>query len=418
MKPPIGPAPKLARVPLVVALVVAACSPAASPSLTPMSPTVTPSPTAAASSPASPSPSVSPVVTGWQLVPDQPSLSGLGELTQVVWTGSLFIAAGPGTGGQAFLDSPDGRTWHLQPTLGQSVNVSGLAVGRGGLVAVGTDATGPMSWHSTDGLTWTAAAIPAAPDVPGDAIGVAAVSTAGDGWIAMGTENQPCEIDCDLAIDRAMVWVSADAVHWARQPDSPVLRRAAMTAVVRGGSGFVAVGRAPRDPASMTFPADAVVWTSADGQAWSRVPDSPVFQAPVGTDQSFGAGMTGVAAGPEGLVAVGTVLTQGAIGSALAWWSADAQTWSRAEGERFLYGQLFTVATVPGGFLATGPSGEQSCLGGIWSSTDGRSWACVASDPSFQGFAPYAAAASSAVEVVVGLTTAPPKSAVWVRGVP
>jgi hypothetical protein len=414
VKTPIVPAPKLARVPLVVALLVVACSPAAGPSPTPRSPTVTPSPTAAASSPASPSPSASAVVTGWQLVPDQSSLSGLGELTQVVWTGSLFIAAAGGD----LLDSPDGRAWHLQPTFGQDVSVSGLAAGPGGLEAVGANASGPMSWHSDDGLTWTAAAIPAAPDAPGDTIGVAAVSAAGDGWIAVGTESQPCQIDCDLAVDRAVVWVSPDAVHWARQPDSPALRRAAMAGVVGGGPRFVAVGRAPRDPASMTFPADAVVWTSADGRAWSRIPDSPEFQSAAGTVLSFGAGMTGVAAGPEGFVAVGTVGTQGAIGSALAWWSADGETWSQAKGERFLYGQLFSVATVPGGFLATGPSGEQSCLGGVWSSTDGRSWACVASDPSFQGFAAYAAAASSAVEVVVGLTTAPPKAAVWVRGVP
>jgi hypothetical protein len=69
----------------------------------------------------------------------------------------------------------------------------------------------------------------------------------------------------------------------------------------------------------------------------------------------------------------------------------------------------------------TGPSGDPSCLGGIWSSSDGQAWRCDASDPSFTGFGPYAAAGSPDVEIAVGLTSAGPESpdglpgAVWSR---
>ena len=117
--------------------------------------------------------------------------------------------------------------------------------------------------------------------------------------------------------------------------------------------------------------------------------------------------MVGVAASPGVIVIVGMAngVGPGGAPSVLAWWSADGRKWVQATGDRFLYGQVFEVAATPGGFLATGPSGDQSCLGGIWASTDGRSWRCVASDAVFAGFSPYVAAASTTAEIAVGLTS-------------
>ena len=89
---------------------------------------------------------------------------------------------------------------------------------------------------------------------------------------------------------------------------------------------------------------------------------------------------------------------------ARAWWSADGIMWSKATVEKGKGGQLFSVATSIDGFLATGPSGGDSCRGGIWASNDGHAWRCIASGPVFAGFGPYAAAASNLVEVAVGLT--------------
>jgi hypothetical protein len=93
-------------------------------------------------------------------------------------------------------------------------------------------------------------------------------------------------------------------------------------------------------------------------------------------------------------------------GVVMAWRSSDGHTWAPATVEGAEGGQVFSVAATTSGFLATGPSGEPSCLGGVWSSTDGASWACEASDPGFEGFGPYAAAGSPTLDVVVGLTDA------------
>jgi hypothetical protein len=112
--------------------------------------------------------------------------------------------------------------------------------------------------------------------------------------------------------------------------------------------------------------------------------------------------MASVAAGTDRLVAVGQVYTQGDVGPALAWSTAVGGPWLSGTGEKFLNGQMFSVAMVPTGYLAVGPSGDPSCLGGIWSSADGTAWKCEAAAPGFAGFSPYDAASSPTREIVVG----------------
>lgn len=125
------------------------------------------------------------------------------------------------------------------------------------------------------------------------------VTETNGGWLAVGEEDQPCEILCPTAA-RAVVWTSADGIRWTQEPAPPSLANAVMTGVTRGGPGYVAVGQ------SLPMPISGVVWTSADGQSWSRVADAPVFHAPPGTDQTFGAVMHAVTVGKDGiLVAVG-----------------------------------------------------------------------------------------------------------------
>lgn len=371
-----------------------------------------------------PSPSADETVTGegWHQVAAQPALDTV-QLQFLVWAGARFIAAGSGLDGSTvILDSPDGVAWHVQPALEADSTIHGLAVGPSGVVAVGSLGASARSWSSADGLTWSASSDGPALDPSGDdSVTMAAVTSRDGGWLAVGSEDPPCTIDCAGAPVRAIAWTSTDGRRWTRQPNAAALSQAAMTGVVRGGPGFVAVGLAPDHPTATTRSAThAVAWTSVDGRSWSRVPDAPLFHAPAGTDQTFGASMKAIAAAGDRLVAVGTVGTQDEVGSALAWWSDDGRSWSRGTGERFPYGQLFEVAAVPGGFVATGPSGADSCLGGIWTSTDGRSWACDAADPAFDGFAAYAAAASPTAEVVVGLgdTTAGLGTTAWIRDLP
>ena len=349
---------------------------------------------------------------GWERAPDQPSLRGV-QLYQVVWTGARFV--GTGSDGQ-FLDSVDGRTWNLQTQSWPTGHVWGIAASARGAIAVGALDGHAASWHSTDGLTWIIGPDDASLGTASEAqTRMRGVTETDGGWLAVGEEDQPCQILCPAAA-RAVVWTSADGIRWTQERASRSLASALMTGVTRGGPGYVAVGQ------SLPNPTSGVVWTSADGRSWSRVADGPVFHAPPGTDQTFGASMSAVTVGDGGtLVAVGKVGTQGDIGSALAWWSIDGRTWSAGSGDRFLEGQLFGVAATATGFLATGPSGANSCLGGIWSSTDGRSWTCAAEDPAFEDFAAYAAAGSPDVEVVVGfgppfsMPGGAPSASVWVR---
>jgi hypothetical protein len=405
-------------------LVLAACS-ATPPRGSAGTPAAPPATVAATSAPlASPNPSITATATiadGWRPVPEQASVQGV-QFQSVVWTGTRFVATGLVLGGDgAFLDSPDGLIWHLQASTQAKMYPAQLASGPRGVVAVGTIDNRPASWFSPDGLRWTVHADAfSVPAIGTDTVQVTAAVATNGGWLAGGREDPFCNMNCGLAPVRALAWTSSDGLHWSRIRDQASLGGAAMTGVARGGPGFVAVGLAGTH---------AAAWTSADGATWSRVPDAPLFHELPSADPSLWTTMSGVAAGPGGLVAVGYEGNGGAHGpAARAWWSTDGLTWSPADGEGFASGgevdvRLGSVTPTSAGFLAVGIS-TGGCRPGIWASSDGRAWRCVASDPAFTGFGPYAAAASSSVEVAVGLTSVLDPSpnglpgAVWRRTLP
>jgi hypothetical protein len=365
-------------------------------------------------------PSIAP--TDWAPIMDQPASSET-QLTDVVWTGTRFVAAGTfNTSDPVFVDSTDGQSWQVQPKMDGSVRIQDMAVGPAGVLAVGLEGSDARSWFSRDGLSWTTSPVaPALRPAAGRTIRMNGVTWAGRAWLAVGEEDTACDYNCDSASsDRAIAWSSVNGLDWTRAPDAPALERAAMNDVTPGGPGFVAVGGAPDRPATVQVAQHALVWTSTDGRTWSRVPDSPLFHAPPGTDQAFGSSMLSAASDGGHVVAVGSVASQGDVGSALAWVSTDGRTWERGTADDFLNGQLFNVAAVTGGFLGTGPSGTDSCLGGIWFSADGTTWTCIATDSSIGGFAAYAAAASTTTMIVVGLaqTEVSIPASIWTRPLP
>lgn len=362
-------------------------------------PTASPSPAAALTGPgASPMPSPpassspSPI-EDWHAAHGQPAVSGV-QYQDVAWTGDRFVAIGRALdGGSVFLDSADGRIWHRQTALDPESYPSRLAVGPLGVVAVGDIAGRPTSWVSSDGLSWAVADPFPASRAGSNTVSVTDVVATDAGWLAVGREDPACNTNCGNEPVRALVWASTDGLRWTPIGGQASFDGGGMATVTRGGPGYVAAGSSR---------GDAAIWTSTDGDAWSRVPDDPMFGPD--TDPSFPVAVFGLAAQEDVVVAVGMDMSDGG-GSVRAWWSADGQSWSKATVERSLHGQVFDVAATPEGFLATGPSGETSCLGGIWASSAGRAWRCVASDPLLAGFGPYASAASSSVEVVVGLTS-------------
>lgn len=414
---------------LLASLVLVGCSPVASAALS-ASPAASgvvgtplaPSPTAATQASANPSPNVTPAPTptaDWTPVRDQADVRAV-QFQDVVWTGTRFVAVGiaaAGGGGGGFLDSDDGMTWHLQSHDPAGTPMR-IAAGRDGIVALGWDEDGrAVSWHSADGLTWSGRSARFGAASGDDTLEVTDVVATDTGWLAVGREDPPCQFDCGHDPVRALAWSSVDGLAWTRVPNQAALRGGAMQSVVRAGSGFVAVGNAG---------INAAVWTSANGTTWARVPDRPVLHADLSAEGDAVTAMSWVATGDDVIVAVGSEypIDGDQPPTARAWWSSDGVTWVEAAGDRFAEGQLFAVAATPRGFLATGPSGGRSCRGGTWASVDGRAWSCTASAPAYEGMAPYAAASSSTIEIVVGLNSAdePPDEGfpggVWWRSIP
>jgi hypothetical protein len=336
----------------------------------------------------------------------------------VIWSGTRFVATGVAlNGGGTFLDSEDGVTWHRQTTPATDYP-DAIAVGPHGVVAVGTINDRLASWVSADGLTWRshAGAFPEPTSGP-DVVKVTSVVATDDGWLAVGRRDGICSLNCGLAPVRAMVWTSTDGLRWTPVADQAAFSNAAMTGVTRIGLRYVAVGLALRR---------AVVWTSPDGSKWTRVPDAPMFHP-----RSSGAGswiqMTGVVAAHGIVVAIGmdaAEACQDVCGRTVrAWRSVNGQIWTKGTGDSFVDGQAFSVNGTPSGWLVTGPSGSDGCLGGIWASSGAETWSCAATDQALEGFAPYAAAGSPSVEVVVGLgdssgpSDAGEPGAVWWRPV-
>ena len=412
----------------VIGLLVAACSPADSPSpsiaattagptrtqatayqATPgptptivasPTPTLTPQPTSAPPTP-TPVPSKSPDLGSWRIAPKQAALDGL-TFADVAWTGTRFIALAQlddGTG--VFLDSIDAVNWHRQSATVQRGFAYRIAAGPRAVVAIGSSGTHLVSWSSADGLSWSRQgdAFPL-PTLGTDTVGVADVTAAGDGWLAVGRRDPACYFDCGVAPKRAYVWRSADGLHWTRDADQPALNGGGMSAVSRWGDGFVAAGGSGGHTA---------VWTSPDGVTWSRVPDAPLFHGP--TTQWGGylpTDATDVGTVGDTIAVVGNAHAQDGCPSGVAarlcpgpraWWSSDGQAWSTSQFAKTRNGQLDALGVVANQMLAVGWS--DTCASGVWSSNDGQSWACLAGGPAPE-LSDVATGGNDTVQVILG----------------
>ena len=358
------------------------------------SPSASPTPVVIVS--ASPSMAAAGLPDGWHAVPDQASIGSF-DTVDVVWMGGRFVALAVTADAEGvFLDSPDGVTWHLQEALGTGAGPTRLASGPRGVVAIGALAGRPTSWATADGLTWTARpdAFPAS-GRGGSTVEVTGAIATTDGWLAVGREDAPCQLNCGLAPVRAWAWISADGLTWRRVPVQPSLEGGGMNAVARTASGFVAVGVAS---------GLAAVWTSSDGRTWLRVPDDPIFHPRPDTDPSAALSLVGVAANCGSVVAAGQAFGVGPGGApaALGLWSRDGRTWAEATVEDPTPDYIQSVTATADGFLATGSAWHGQWLPIVWSSSDGRAWRIVSSDPGPHPFLPVTVAIAPTVEVAVG----------------
>ena len=221
------------------------------------------------------SPSVGPSSrAGWQRTPDEPAFRD-SALGSVIWTGSRFLATA-WTGDSLLLDSLDGRAWNRQPPFEITPWSTGphlVAAGPGRLVAFGGGSNGPLT-------AWLSSDGLAWTEVPDQ-----------DAFHA--TDGAFQELSAVIASDdgwvavgrefhncqprcplRAVVLVSDDGRRWTRLAQQPALRDAEMFGIARGPSGLIAVGSVMVDPARGEAGLRAAAWTSSDGRAWTLAPPS------------------------------------------------------------------------------------------------------------------------------------------------
>ncbi len=272
----------------------------------------------------------------WSRVPNDPAvLGGAGDqvMHDVCAGGPGVVAvghevpAGEANPNAAVWTSPDGVTWarvpHDEAVLGGQgeVYMVGVAAGGPGLVAVGWDDSGgdrdAAVWVSADGLTWSRVHhVEGLFGGPGNQVMNSV--TVGDGGLLVAVGH-----DDGAAVDGAVVWTSADGVHWTRLPHvegvfgGPGFQ--SMEDVAQGGPGYVAVGKVFSGTLTV-----AAAWTSVDGTVWERAPHDPVVFGR--SDEQL---MSGVAVDDYGLV-VGVGRATDANKLIAAVWVND--TWWQSSG--------------------------------------------------------------------------------------
>ena len=364
-------------------------------------------------------------MAGWQRSADQPAFAKA-ALHDVTWTGTRFVTLSSDTPSPGLiLDSDDGQIWHTQPLLETDAWTIGpdlLATGPSGVIGIGGGEGGPIAvWHSAEGLSWSRVADQAAFQMQGGAFEHINAAIATDaGWLAVGGGHYS-SIEPNL---RPIVLTSPDGLLWAREPDSAVPDHAVMNGIVRGPSGFVAVGAIiGKSPAGVAEKHPAV-WTSQDGRTWSRSTVAPAFDPPAGSvlTPRTDVILEGIVVRGNRLVVVGRVERYDeASGSpssspqAIVWYS-DGATWTQVAFESTSLSPPVKVNALPEEFLLIGGSAGSACAAGLWASTDGTAWGCLGNDPVFTGFGISGVAASPNLVVLVGTDNTPAStgsSAVW-----
>ena len=306
-------------------------------------------------------------------------------------------------------------------------------------LAFNTDSLGLLSesnaavWRSDDGISWVRVPhVDAFSEADGGAV-MSDVALGESGLVAVGLvygQTEPFATyrlgelpdlgggdlaePSDVVIDvDAAVWRSSDGVSWSRvsaedETFGGDTVRQSMNAVTAGGPGFVAVGQEGFDflgfdewtPTSgnntdgRDHVADnvAAVWTSPDGETWTRVANEPSL-AHSGGEVTGWAVMSDIAPYAQGLVAVGRDLwvVEGypyPAGLNVVWFSADGLSWRRAGAVDMDDNQpdMGAVTVVGDGTLVAGGGMFNYDAAGTWTSQDrGDTWVMHPYEPFLKG---------------------------------
>lgn len=273
-----------------------------------------------------------------------------GAVWDVVSAGETLLAVGSSRQDEAFWRRAPGGPWKPAACSGcggqrQQVAFAAIALGGGRFVAVGRDRRpdgyDAAVWRSSDrGATWERVADDPALGGAGDQV-MKDVVLSNRGLLAVGRDDKS-----------AAVWTSPDGVAWSRERGSESAFAAPpasleMNSVTTRGTTIVAVGYEHAGP---NEPYAAAVWVSDNEGEWRRRGDfAPRRQQ-----------MLDVAAAPPGFVAVGYD-----EGAAAVWTSTDGETWTRAfASDR--QGEMESVASAGEGTLLGG--GNEGGDAALWES--------------------------------------------------
>jgi hypothetical protein len=233
-----------------------------------------------------------------------------------------LAAAGPGfvaVGGGSVWTSTDGASWDRVRSADPRDWFQDVTSGGPGVVAVGRP---NKAWYSSDGVTWESAKVPPVPArvYPGDdgktpQVYMTSVAAASNALVATGW------MMFDNNREGPAMWVSSDGTSWRDVAlDGDVFPRGCGPDNVAGSAdGFVAAGECGSGK--------YFVWRSADGLHWEIV----------GRDAFDGKTPRLVAAGPSGWVA---------IGDETLWTSVDGESWTRVRtGSTFRGADVSDVTT-------------------------------------------------------------------------
>jgi hypothetical protein len=227
-------------------------------------------------------------------------------------------------------------------------------------------------WASQDGTAWRRVSDPGLKLRGLFSEGMRSVVTLGDLLVATGWTSEHGDAD-------AAVWTSRDGQRWTRVNDPALTRPGDQLPndLIAAGPGLVMVGDVgntyPLDHQDRR-PSQPAVWTSTDGQKW-QLQTLPV---PAAT-RTMSHRLVAVTHGGPGLVAVG-LARDGERSLPIVWTSPDGRTWQpggtpKLQGSTSL--SLDSVVSTGSTLVAFGKSGPAAGSTGdlaAWTSTDARTW--------------------------------------------
>jgi hypothetical protein len=226
-----------------------------------------------------------------------------GYISDLLWDGAQFLALVRDPGEASLWRSEDGLGWEQVSALGDFTASSGagsLDHGDRGYLAGGSVGDEATVWYSADGADWSQVTL-------GSGV-VFDVAVTPGGFVAVGSSHRLADPGLSEIAAHAMVWTSADGLHWQAEGLGPLLDKSYFTAVHLLGQRAVAVGF--HGDQGVGFGAEPIVAVSNDGALWMLIDPSDL------TAQQFDA--TGVFPG-------GVAALEGP--DQLLWTSPDGEIW-------------------------------------------------------------------------------------------